>query len=57
MQAIEELEKALAHLEKADEKLRDIPETKRIGRASAATLTATGYVIHALWQLRQEKEE
>ena len=57
MQAIEELEKALRHLERALEKIEDKPQTKRLGRARSDALCATGYTIGALWQLRQEKEE
>ena len=57
MQAIEELEKALEHLDKAIQKLRDTPETRRIGRARRDALIAAGYTIGAQWQLRQEKEE
>ena len=57
MQAIEELEKGLAHLESAEEKLRDIPQTRRLGKALARTIYAVGYTSSALDLLRQEKEE
>ena len=56
-QAIEQLEKALGHLRIVEEKLRDIPQTKRWGRALTQVQYATGRAGVALAILKQEKKE
>lgn len=47
---------ALEPLMKADTKLRDIPQTKRRGKALTDLLYAIGYARSALELLRQEED-
>lgn len=47
----------LKHLEKADEKLRDMPQTRRLGKAFTDTGYAISYTKAALEWFREEKEE
>ena len=53
----QELICALDHLVKADELLRDIPQTRKLGKASTDLGYATGYTRSSLEWLRREKEE
>ena len=57
MQAIEELEKALAHLEKAREEIEQGSWTGGIYKAHGEIIYATNSARHAVELLAQEKEE
>ena len=57
MQAIEELEKALKHLEKAQGLIEKMPDSEHIRWARPHTTMATKYAEFAVNHLKQEKEE